>query len=997
MVPLFERIAWSLCDRVSRVLEPSTVFCLSATDIIDLSSEAKLLLDSWKSIYFVRRAEIEASGRDSRWEFDRKRLFAKTDYIAKICSDFQNIARVIGEFQKIFGPETKSVMLEHQQIDGILLNVATLLRAFSKIEFDPFDPGCQSSWDACLERFRLDVEKIKMDVKNCINNSFKSLRSSQGAFEMLQRFSSSQTEGDIVSVFTEKFQDVLDQYEKELRLVETTFDEGVINAGEHEFTLGPKYLPKVSGAISFERQLFNRIKSPMVRFAQTKELTDTERGRQIRDRYICLARRMKTFEENIFADWKRRIAECLPGLLERKLWKVSDRQSDKRPSRPSLTLARLRTGISSQTTDSTLTNTTRSGPLLPILDKNLYNFDFDVDFDDNLHLAIVETKYLDALGFTAPDLARHLALNERKLMLHRDKLNLLAGQFRETLTLLSPAEFVTLADKIASLRKTLSPAWERLNWNSLIIDDYLAKGNAALSEFRTLLDGIQKASENIENVLHNISNAVLFKMQQNTQPCISSKPISLSSCKDAFMFMADERNKLFDDLALKHASIGRLLVKCEGLIFNSATGKHPKMVPMYEYWEKRVFDAVYQTSQVEKWMSPGRTIIQIHEKILEFSAKLDEVLDITGDVAMGFYMLRMNSLQNSVRAQSAKWVATHGVHLRDRGHNLIKGLQEMLMRLTSQLRSVPKQLDQLKAVLHTIKFVQDSSLEVEQQLIDIDECYRLLRLHGLPVSAAELEEAASVSRGWLQLLHLVRSTTRQLKPTRQNFVVRIQREVARFTQKISAFAERFAACGPGSVGEDLDRGLELMRQYRDELQQLEAERHELLSAEKLLDLPISTYAQLSRIFQDMQSLEKLYRIYRDQKEERTSWSSTLWHQADFNLLSEGIEGYLRALRRLPKEVRSSPLGCALDNHMRAFRDSLPLFANLKHEALRPRHWTMLLERTGQTFAVNPENFTLGNIFSMELHRYEAVISEVLGIALKEFSIEKVRINVSAVT
>ncbi|BHF59350.1 Dynein heavy chain 10, axonemal [Sparganum proliferum] len=240
-----------------------------------------------------------------------------------------------------------------------------------QIEFDPFDPGCQSSWDTCLERFRQDVEKIKMDVKNCINNSFKSLRSSQGAFEMLQRFSSSQTEGDIASVFTEKFQDVLDQYEKELRLVETTFDEGVINAGEHEFTLGPKYLPKVSGVISFERQLFNRIKSPMVRFAQTKELTDTERGRQIRDRYICLARRMKTFEENIFADWKRRIAECLPGLLERKLWKMSDRQSEKRPSRPSLTLARLRTGVSSQTTDSTLTNTTRSGPLLPILDKNL--------------------------------------------------------------------------------------------------------------------------------------------------------------------------------------------------------------------------------------------------------------------------------------------------------------------------------------------------------------------------------------------------------------------------------------------------------------------------------------------------------------------------------------------------------------------------------------------------------------------------------------------------
>ncbi|VDN16094.1 unnamed protein product [Dibothriocephalus latus] len=413
MVPLFERIAWSLCDRVSRVLEPSSFFCLSAANIINLSSEAKLLLDSWKSIYFVKRAEIEASGRDSRWEFDRKRLFAKTDYIAKICSDFENIARVISEFQKIFGPEAKSVMLEHKQIDGILLNVATLLRSFSKIEFNPFDPGCQSSWDACLEKFRQDVEKIKTDVKSCINDSFKSLRSSQGAFEMLQRFSSSQTAGDIASVFIEKFQDVLDQYERELRLVETTFDEVVSNAREHEFNLGPKYFPVVSGAISVERQLFNRIKAPMVGFVETKELTDTERGRQIRDRYVCVARHMKNFEEELFADWKLRISEYLPGLLERKLWKSSDNLPQKRPSKPSLTLARLRTGISSPTTDSTLTNTTRFGPLLPILDKTLYYFHFEVDFDDALELVIVETKYLDNLGLIAPDLARHLALNVR--------------------------------------------------------------------------------------------------------------------------------------------------------------------------------------------------------------------------------------------------------------------------------------------------------------------------------------------------------------------------------------------------------------------------------------------------------------------------------------------------------------------------------------------------------------------------------------------------------
>ena len=52
------------------------------------------MLDLWKAAYFEVRAKIEASGRDSRWEFDRKRLFEKTEYMASICQDLYYVAQV---------------------------------------------------------------------------------------------------------------------------------------------------------------------------------------------------------------------------------------------------------------------------------------------------------------------------------------------------------------------------------------------------------------------------------------------------------------------------------------------------------------------------------------------------------------------------------------------------------------------------------------------------------------------------------------------------------------------------------------------------------------------------------------------------------------------------------------------------------------------------------------------------------------------------------------
>ena len=44
--------------------------------------------------------------------------------------------------------------------------------------------------------------------------------------------------------------------------------------------------------------------------------------------------------------------------------------------------------------------------------------------------------------------------------------------------------------------------------------------------------------------------------------------------------------------------------------------------------------------------------------------------------------------------------------------------------------------------------------------------------------------------------------------------------------------------------------------------------------------------------------------------------------------------------------------------------------------------------TGKNFDMNPETFTLENLFAMELHNYAETISDIVGSANKELSIEK---------
>lgn len=58
------------------------------------SVDARLMLERWKTVYMEVREKIEITGKAARWEFDKKKLFGATDYIASVCKDIFEIVNV---------------------------------------------------------------------------------------------------------------------------------------------------------------------------------------------------------------------------------------------------------------------------------------------------------------------------------------------------------------------------------------------------------------------------------------------------------------------------------------------------------------------------------------------------------------------------------------------------------------------------------------------------------------------------------------------------------------------------------------------------------------------------------------------------------------------------------------------------------------------------------------------------------------------------------------
>jgi dynein heavy chain len=1091
MIPLMERIAWELTQRVARVVNIRTILYEPPSSIKQKCSEAKQTLEVWKQSYLDMRAKIESSGRDARWEFDRKRLFERTDYMVTICQNLYDFAQVVEEFHNIFGPELKAVTGDPKSIEEVLERVEALKLPLVQVEFDPFDPRHQHDWKHMMQSFHLEVVSIENKAKHFIDDSFKTLRSAEGAFDMLQNFKNIRSREAINRQMMMKFKEIVITFCRE---VDAT---GALFENQKDNPPIARNQPPVAGAIGWSKSLFHRIKRTVLKFQSMKDmLAGSEEGLMAKNKYLSVAKSIKAYEDSLFENWLTSIEGTLGGYLKRTI------------------LVELSDSIKSGSTDRE-----RSGVESPVIVHNQATVrgvspQYRVNFADELKQIITETKYLEQLGFQVPELARNVALQEEKYVTHIEGLKEILDRYHDTCASLSQPEQKLLCDQLRELQRVLLPGAKRLNWNSLGIADYISRCDQAITKMESLVNQIHKNAHDIEIRLKLIEQADLFRSSS-----LGANGI-LPDAKEYFDSIEKNRGTVIRALSRKYHAIGPLLTKVEGLVVNTNTGRSPRLASYYLYWERRVFDSLstmmYKNLEMfysrlrkdsplfvvdailsapeiitspqakelyklitqcvrdgvesvhvfKRWMH-GTCIecepqhvdgqdepyifsflkdIQAHPRVLDavgqinstltqmlgginkylsrwkqkyralwhlqkeirlekFAAKKpscvqfdsylqfysEMVVEVSSQAAtknVDFVQLQLQPLITTIQSHAQSWVTSLGKLLNDSARESLFSLKSELDGLAFDLKRVPDTLEDLKFVLSVIANIRFMSLDVELRYVDMQERYRTLQVHAIDVPESELTLSQDIPQMWHDLFQEARRVDHSLVAVKKKFTEITCQQVVQFTENIEGLYERFQSEGPGTVGSDLDKGVELVARMLKDMEAFESERQELANAEKLFDLPITMYPQLQEMQKELQGMQKVFELYQAQKTAREEWSNTLWANLDIQQLTDGIEEYMRRLKRFPKDLRALPVFHVLQERMQEFKDSIPLFSDLKNEALRDRHWKKLMETTKKNFDMNPDTFTLQNLFSMELHNFAEVISDIVTSAMKELSIEK---------
>nr|XP_040226033.2 dynein axonemal heavy chain 10 isoform X2 [Anopheles coluzzii] len=406
-------------------------------------------------------------------------------------------------------------------------------------------------------------------------------------------------------------------------------------------------------------------------------------------------------------------------------------------------------------------------------------------------------------------------------------------------------------------------------------------------------------------------------------------------------------------------------------------------------WQKYRNLWMYEKMSVcEKFLNQNVSLAQLDEKFIYYTQIVNELERHKPFHDIKSIRVNLKPLIRGIVDHAVEWRNTLGNILAERTRQQMIELHEHMVSLRNDLDKNVKELSHFKTVMQTIQTIQSTTLTVELKIHEIQEIYNILEEHRIKFPLGDMIMAYHLEKRWKKIYHSALLRSGKLQPTKAKFAEITQKEIQTFSDELAKFITKFRTEGPGTVGLDLDRGVELMDSYGKEIELMDRQRIELENAEKLFDIPLTDYSDFLQCKHEYEEIQVVYKLYVQQKVAREKWSHTLWANLNPQALLEGIDNFMKEFRMLPKNIRQAPIGQALDTKMKQFKSSIPLMLSLKDEALRTRHWEKLMEKTGQHFDMSADRFTLENMFAMELHKYQDIAEEIINNAIKELAIER---------
>ena len=213
----------------------------------------------------------------------------------------------------------------------------------------------------------------------------------------------------------------------------------------------------------------------------------------------------------------------------------------------------------------------------------------------------------------------------------------------------------------------------------------------------------------------------------------------------------------------------------------------------------------------------------------------------------------------------------------------------------------PSDFDSLTALLKCVADVVQSEMQTALEIERVQDQYHMLELYDINIAdKTEIPRAKRLTEAWKLLK--VDAMTRDLrtKDVKTKFKEQTVVDVQVFAKKVKKMREQFEHRGPTVAGVTMEEGLEMMNQYQIDLGECKRRQAELVTAQQLFGLDLTTYPDLIFMEQQIELVNPIYGLYREQKEYEAEMSGKSWADLEVSTLNKGIDNIITKYKKIPK-------------------------------------------------------------------------------------------------
>ncbi len=390
------------------------------------------------------------------------------------------------------------------------------------------------------------------------------------------------------------------------------------------------------------------------------------------------------------------------------------------------------------------------------------------------------------------------------------------------------------------------------------------------------------------------------------------------------------------------------------------------------------------------------TIEMYNEQLMKLDEAKNsiELLFPTDEVFLGLFIVKCKDLRERFEKEISKMRRQLFKAIKARIERDVAGIDNAVNKVLNKLQEIPPYIEELVEQNKFIVFLESKRVEIQKMIAVVFEEMALLEQYQYKLTKDEFSDIFKVFRNSQNIMKQKRESMARNSELYANYKLRLAGETSKLLIEIGSLKEKLDNLQLKTDINDYDRIAYEYNQLGDQINNAFAKADLVISREKLLLLPNTSFDELNNTKKVFDPYERLWNITRDYFSNYPQWTTGPLGTIDRDKLNDEVKRNIEALRKLidnnltgdpaNQQVATTVLQCYIK-----FTPLLPLVYDLRNPALIPKHWEEIKSVTGIAI---PEGLqiSLKDLLSKGIEKYQDQINEISDTATKRKTLLNVR-------